>query len=200
MSAATRISIEYYDVDGNRCLSKDGYAKATSKYDDSGHQTQQVEFDLTGKSTVKIYDARGDQVEEAYFDEKGVLSPNSDGITRWTASYSDGSDPTNVTCFDHDGKPTAVEICLTEILPEGQAKEAGLSKGDVVASYDGKLISNYAEFLAWLRTSGDATRELVVLRGNLRLSFALKPGKLGALLKARIPRTPSVLRSDGLHR
>jgi hypothetical protein len=195
-----RTSIEYYDVDGKHCQSKDGYAKATSKYDDRGHLIQQVEFDLTGRSTVKTYNIRGDELEEAYLDEKGSPNANSDGFTRWTATYNGGDYPVKKTYFDHDGKLTATEVYLAEILPNGQAKEAGLIEGDVLVSYDGRAIKNDAELVSWLQTPGDKMRDLVILRGRLRLSFVMKPGKLGVLMKARVPRPPAELGDDRLDR
>jgi S1-C subfamily serine protease len=93
-----------------------------------------------------------------------------------------------------------VEVYLTEVLPGGQAKEAGLPEGDVLASYDGRSISNDAELVMWLNKPGDTTRNLVVLRGHLRLTFAMKPGKLGVLMKGRIPQPQSELGSNALQR
>jgi hypothetical protein len=188
--------IEYYDVDGKPCLSKDGYAKATARFNESGHRIQQVQCDLTGKCTVKTYDIRGDEIEEAYLDETGRPSANLNGITRWTASYSEGSDPADITYFDQDGKPTAVEIYLAEVLPGGQGKEAGLIDGDVLVSYDGRSIRNDAELTTWLKTPGDTPRELVVLRKRLRLTFEMKPGEMGVRMKARVAQPPSVFGSN----
>lgn len=195
-----QLSIEYYDVDGKCCLSKDGYAKATSKYDDRGRLIQKVQLDLTGKSTVKTYNVDGDEIEEAYLDEKGSPRANSDGITRWTASYSGGSYPADITYFDHDGKLAIVEIYLAEVLPDGQARDAGLMEGDVLVSYDGKAIKNDAELATWLQTPGDKTRELIVSRGRLPLSFAMKPGDIGVRMKARVPQPSSIFGSNALHR
>jgi hypothetical protein len=191
-----RISVAYYDVGGKPCLSNEGYAKATSKYDDSGHLIQQVEFDLTDKSAVKTYDSRGNEIEEAYLDEKGSPRANPDGLRRWTARYSDGSDPTGVTYFDQDGNPALVELYIAEVLPDGQAKEAGLMEGDVLVSYDGRSVQNDVDLMTWLQAPGHKTRELVVLRGGLRLSYEMKPGKMGVLTKARVPQRPTVLGSS----
>ena len=105
-----------------------------------------------------------------------------------------------MTYYDQDGKPVAVEIYLAQVLPDGQAKEAGLLDGDVLVSYDGKTVRNNAEITAWLQTSGDTLRELVVLRGQLRLTFKMKPGKMGVLMKARVAQPPSAFGSNALHR
>jgi len=66
-----RIAREFYGVDGQRCLTKVGYAKMTANYDDRGLRLEQVEFDLTGKSTVKKYGRGGEEIEEAYFGRNG---------------------------------------------------------------------------------------------------------------------------------
>src|SRR5260221_13382596 len=51
------IAREYYGADGQRCLTKGGYAKMRANYDDRGRRFEQAVLDLTGKSTV-IEDGR----------------------------------------------------------------------------------------------------------------------------------------------
>jgi hypothetical protein len=177
--------LEYYGVDGQCCLTKGGYAKLTAKYDDNGRQLEQVEFDVTGKSTVKKYDRGGKEIEEAYFDETGNPTTNKNGVGRWTAKYSEGANPSDMTYFDRDGKPIAVQVYVVEVLPGGQAKEVGLMEGDVLVSYDGKAVRNGPELTDWVRTQGDTLRELVVSRSGLRLTFKMKPGLMGVRTDAR---------------
>jgi hypothetical protein len=194
------IECEYYDVDGKPCLTKGGFAKIRASYDDRSRRLQQVEFDLTGKSTVKNYDLRGDEIEELYLDETGKPTANPNGITRWTEKYSEGGNPVDMTYFDQDGKPTAVEIYLGEVLPGGQANEAGLNAGDVLVSYDGKAVRNDAEFTAWVRTPGDTRRQLIVSRRGLPLTFEMKPGIIGVRTKARVPQATSGIGSNARDR
>jgi hypothetical protein len=193
-------AIEYYDVDGKRCLSKEGYAKATAKFDEGGHRVQTAESDLAGNSTVKQYDLRGNEIEETYLDEAGSPRADQNGFTRWTAKYSEEGNRTDVTYFDRDEKPTSVEIYLKEIMPGGQAKEAGLMEGDVLVSYDGRAIKNNTELISWLQAPGDSLRELVVLRGQLRLTFKMKPGNMGVLLQARVGQPSSGFGSNAIKR
>jgi hypothetical protein len=192
------IGIEY--VDGKRCLSKEGYAKATGKFDEGGHRIQVAGFDLAGNSTVKKYDLRGNEIEEAYLDETGGPRADQNGITRWTAKYSEDGNPADMTYFGQDEKPTAVEIYLKEVMLGGQAKEAGLMEGDVLVSYDGKAIRNDAQLTTWLQAPGDSLRELVVLRGRLRLTFEMKPGKMGILTQARVAQPPSDFGGNAINR
>jgi hypothetical protein len=194
------IRIEYYDVDGKPCLSKDGFTKANGKFDENGHVTQQVLFDLSGKSTLKNYDARGNEIEETYLDETGRPAVNQYGIARWTAKYSESNDAADQTYFDQAGKPTAVEVYLVEILPDGQAKKAGLAAGDVLISYDGKAVRNEAELITWIKRPGNGPRELLVLRGQLRLTFGMQPGRLGVRWQARAVASPSLILGNATNR
>jgi hypothetical protein len=100
------IALEYYGMDGKRCLTKGGYAKLTTNHDDNGRRLEQVEFDLEGNSTVKKYNQRGAQTEEAYFDKMGKPTTNKNGIARWTAKY-EGANPADMTYLDRDGQPIA---------------------------------------------------------------------------------------------
>src|SRR5260221_14606444 len=76
------IAREYYGADGQRCLTKDGYAKMTANYDDRGSQVEQAEFDLTDKPTIKKYSRGGEDDEAAYFDEKCNPTANENGDAR----------------------------------------------------------------------------------------------------------------------
>ena len=172
-------------MDGQRCLTKDGYAKLTAKYDDNGRRLEQVEFDVTGKSTVKKYDRGGREIEEAYFDEKHNPTTNKMVSRGGLRNFPKDANPADMTYFDRDGKPIAVQIYVVEVLPGGQAKEVGLMEGDVLVSYDGKAIRNDAEFTGLVRTPGNTPRELVVSRSGLRLTFKMKPGLMGVLTNAR---------------
>jgi hypothetical protein len=88
-----------------------------------------------------------------------------------------------------------VEIYVDEA---GQAKEAGLMKGDVLVSYDGKAVRTQEEIGAWVRTSGDTLRELVASRIGRRISFKMKPGLMGILMGTRV--APGTGSSNALDR
>src|SRR4029077_5807677 len=114
--------------------------------------------------------------------------------------YSEGANPPDKTYFDRDGKPIAVEIYVDKVLPEGQAKEAGLMEGDVLVSYDGKAVRNDAEIGAWANTPGDTPRELVVSRSGRRISFSMKPGLMGINMVARAAPAPVEIGSNAFDR
>lgn len=86
-------AVEWYGLDGQRCLTKDGYAKTTAGYDDTGHPFEQVEFDLAGRSTVKKLGQRGEEIEEAYFDETSKPVTNKNGVARWSAKHEGAKSP-----------------------------------------------------------------------------------------------------------
>jgi S1-C subfamily serine protease len=173
------------------CLNKGGYAKEKVSYDDVGRQLERVQFDLSGKSTVKKYRQDGGEIEEAYFDGTGNPIANKNGVARWTAKYSEDDHPPDKTYFDRDGKPIAVEIYVDEVLPDSQAKEAGLMKGDILVSYDGKAVRNDAQIPVWIKAPGDTPRELVVSRNDRQLSFKMKPGRMGISMEVRAVPTPA---------
>jgi C-terminal processing protease CtpA/Prc len=135
------------------------------------------------------------KIKEAYFEETGN-STAKNGVARWTAKYDEGNNLADITYFDRDGKPTAAEIYIIEVLPGTQAKEAGLIDGDVLVSYDGKAVRTQAEMAAWVRTPGDTLRELVVSRSGLRISFNMKPGLMGILMGTRAAPVPSGIGSS----
>ena len=157
-------------------------------------------FDLSGKSTVKSYDIRGNEIEESYLDETGRPSLNPNGIARWTAKYSESNDIIDKTYFDQVGKPAAVEVYLEEVKPSGEAQKAGLAAGDVLVSYDGKAIRNDAEFTTRVKAPGNSPRELVVLRRRLRLNFEVQPGLLGVQLRVRATASPSPISGNSTNR
>jgi hypothetical protein len=180
-----QIAGAYFDGRGQRVRDNEGFARFTAVYDESDHLVQKRLVDLGGKSSVKNYDIRGNEIEEDHLDETGRPSPNQNGIVRWTAQYSESNDLIDKTYFDQVGKPPAVEVYLEEVNPGGEAQKAGLAVGDVLISYDGRPVRNDAELVNWVKTPGNAPRELVILRGQLRLTFEMKPGLMGVQLQAR---------------
>jgi YD repeat-containing protein len=179
---------EYYGVDGKPCLTKDGYARITANYDDFGRQLKQVGFDLTGNSTVKNYDQRGQQIEEAYFNEAGNPATNKNGIARWIAKGSEGTNQADITYFGRDGTPIAVQIYVSEVLPDGQAKEKGVAEGDILVSYDGKPVRSLADLPTYTSTPGDTIRELIVSRDGRSIGFKVRSGKIGIATDVRAAR------------
>ena len=162
-----KIGLEYYGLDGKPCLTKNGYAKVAAKYNE-----------------------RGDEIEEAWFDESGnPLATN--GVAKWTKNYDENRHATVLTYYDADGKLTYAQIYIAAVVPGGQAEAAGLLVGDVLVSYDGKAVTEVSELIDWVRKPGDALRDLVVSRGGRRMSFEMKPGVMGVLPAVRAVPVPS---------
>jgi len=140
------------------------------------------------------YDERGEEIEEAYFDETGRPTTNKNGIARWTTNHSEGA-PADIEYFDRDRNSIAVQVYVSEVVPGGQAKEVGLVEGDVLVSYDGKPVRNVQDIPTWVNTPGETLRELIVSRNDRRISFKVKPGKIGIAMDTRA--APAVAKIDG---
>jgi len=70
---------------------------------------------------------------------------------------------------------------------EGNAKNAGMRRGDYLAEYDGKPIHTLDELRAAIDAAAKVQRKIpvVVYRGVKRLELELDPGKMGVGLSAR---------------
>lgn len=171
----------------------------TSTYDARSNEVEGAYCDEAGRPTpntdgvvgwTAAYDTRGNWIEEAYFDISGRPITNKRGFARWTAKY-EGANVVDLTYFDANGMPIAVQVYVSEVLPGGQAKESGLVEGDVLVSYDGKPVRNAADFETGVNTSIGTLRlrELIVSRNGRRISFKVKPGKIGIAYDTRAART-----------
>lgn len=74
-----------------------------------------------------------------------------------------------------------VQLVITRVEPDGEADRLGLQAGDIIASYDGK------DVVEWARRTGEGeapdapAREMKILRGNKELTVFVHSG-LGAEL------------------
>lgn len=75
--------------------------------------------------------------------------------------------------------PTSTGLLVTEVVPEGQAKSAGILPGDIIVSYAGKPTPEpEALHMAINEAEGDSVA-VEVDRGGEKKSFDLKKGKIG---------------------
>ena len=74
------IEATIYGVDGKPCLSNDGYAKFTAKYDD-----------------------RGNQIETAFYGVDGKPCLSNDGFAKMTAKYDDRGNCIRIFVYDTVG-------------------------------------------------------------------------------------------------
>ena len=110
------LETSYHGIDDKPCLIKDGYAKATAKYDELGHQIEWACFDTLDKPTIdqtvgnhmwrQAYDARGSIAETSYYGIDDKLCVTKSGYARVSAKYDDLGHQIEWACFDTLGKPT----------------------------------------------------------------------------------------------
>jgi len=75
-------------------------------------------------------------------------------------------------------------IIIDSILPEGEAKKAGLLKGDQIVKIDGSNIKFFDELTSSLKSKAGKKAELTILRNGKEISLSSaisKEGKLGFL-------------------
>ena len=83
-----------------------------------------------------------------------------------------------------------VKPIINEVLPDGAALAAGLKKDDLIISADGKEISDWMQWVDYVKNRPDTTISVVVDRQGARLTLAITPtsvqsgdkseGKIGA--------------------
>lgn len=194
-----------------------GAAKVTFDYDDYGNTIESAYFDEQGQPVRnqsgyarinRQFDERDNLVEKAYFDEQGKsVRPLSGGGAKVIDIYNEVNEVVRICQYDEEGqllKPGTTGNVLVfgetfvvklgktikEIIPDGQAAKLGdygLKPGDVVESYEGVPIQNGEQLIKLVSKPGEGSRELVVLRGDKRLTFHFAPGKIGIELTAEVP-------------
>jgi hypothetical protein len=102
--------------------------------------------------------------------------------------FDDHDTQTDAAYFDVDNKPVRTRVVLTLVKVGWQGEMRGLEVGDVLESYDGKPVVNWARFtrLRERERVGDPPRQLVVLRKGKRLRFTFRPGLLGTNMADRV--------------
>lgn len=77
-------------------------------------------------------------------------------------------------------KPPATGFLVTGTVPGSQASVAGVAAGDILVSYDGRRIETLDELRTAAQDAGGRDEvEIVVVRGNERVTLRLRPGKMG---------------------
>ena len=66
-------------------------------------------------------------------------------------------------------------VVVTELIPEGAAKEAGLMKDDQIIKYNNQIINNSSDLIAVLNKSNGEKSELEVIRDNKKIKISLIP-------------------------
>lgn len=68
-------------------------------------------------------------------------------------------------------------IQVIQLMPDSQAKLAGLQVGDVISKVDGKEFNNIAELNSFLSSSGDKELGFEITRGSQTINKNIKVGK-----------------------
>jgi YD repeat-containing protein len=192
-----RLLEESYFFDKDKpALTREGFHKATIRFDTQGKPVATAFFDREGKPTlsadgyhkrtVTYRDAEGAS-EETYFGVDGKPVLGRRGYARLKRIFGGPGLQTGLEAFDLEGKPVRLEVVIREIIPGSQADRLGILVGDVVISYGGQEIANEAQLIGLKRGErpGDALRNFVVRRKDKTHSFDVAPGMLGVKLDHR---------------
>jgi len=92
---------------------------------------------------------------------------------------------------------------LGTVVRGGAAEKAGLKEGDELLSFEGKPISDWAEWVALIRTHPDAVMPIEIMREDEKIALLITPsktadniGKIGAGLDARKTAIPDYLQAE----
>jgi hypothetical protein len=147
-----------FDAEGKLSQHKNGYAKATAKYDKRNNLIERVYFGVDGAPIVSKF---GYARFMATYDEQGVMR---------SFVYTDIN--------DQPVKPTG-RVVVNKVLENSQAQRLGVQVGDVITTYNQIPINAAAELITATGVPGDGPRTLVVGRAGQTLTFPVQPGKIG---------------------
>jgi predicted Ser/Thr protein kinase len=192
------IERSYFGADGKPCRHSDGNGGYVSHFDERGNEVQRTFVGLDGKPCLVIandysrwtakYDEYGRNTETALFDTEGKPCTHPDGHHRWVARFDERGHEVGRTYYDTAGRELKTIPYIATVEPGRKAVELGLKAGDVILSYAGKAMTQYADFttLRGAEPTDGAPKELVVRRGGEEVKVLIPPGMLGITLKNRL--------------
>lgn len=190
----------YFDAEGRRTRSSDGYAEARATYDAEGRQLTSAFYGPIGEPVLEI--SSGAHVKELIYDERGQITQlilfgtnrepvlGVDGYHRVVVHYDQDGGMTAREFFDPMGRALVWRPAVESFLPGSQAEKAGVHPGDLLLSYNGQELTSINRVGELVNAPGPETRELKVRRGNETLIFQLKSGVLGTMLRNKLVRLP----------
>jgi S1-C subfamily serine protease len=127
---------------------------------------------------------RGNEVERAHFGTEGEPILCKDGFARRVLRYDAHGVPVDRMHYDAAGQPMHTEVIIRSVQPNQQAHGLGFQPGDVLLTYEGREIVNFAQFNNTRRGErpGDKPRPLKIRRGDKEITVLVSPGKLGITL------------------
>jgi len=196
---SNEIERAFFGVDSKPTLiAPGGFAGLRQAFDVRGNLITRTYFGFDGRpipirdggyaKVTWTYDSRGYLTEESYFDADD--KPAHDDVCvviRYT--YSDQGLQTKVSYLDAQGRELPMELVVRSIVPGGQAARVGLTAGDHLLTYNGRIVSSSKQ-LADL-TGGTGFRALTVRRGTQIVTFDVWAGSLDMYLGlARVDAEP----------
>ena len=179
-----RVVLEaYYDPDGRPIVTKAGYHEYTARYDARGNQIEWAYFD-TKERPVIDRDSGVHRISKVY-DELGrvvqeaYFGPDGKTTRLSTARYDERGNRIEERYLDVDGSPLVYLIQIFEVFPNTEAMRVGLQPGDFVWSYGD-----------WAFRTGDESPD-VRLATDAFIAATRSPGN--GLRKLLVIRGPSLV-------
>jgi hypothetical protein len=187
-----RISGRYFGLDGKPCLHAEGNAAVIAEFNDSDQETKHEFLGLDNQLVfikeygyarwTAVYDSRGNNTDQQYFDAAGKPINGKDGWARMQTLFDEFNRPLDngKTIIDQTGKQLQTRVVVDEVIPGGAGSKLGLKAGDIALYYDGAPVLNVVSFIARRdqEKPTDAPRILRVRRGTQELEFSVTPGRL----------------------
>jgi hypothetical protein len=175
-------------------LHRDGYHRRTTGYNARGQDVETAYFGTDNKPILsaegfarvtKLYDEKGNRKEFSYFGVDGKPVRTPDGLVKLQWIRNAGGAEVAMAAFDEKDRPLSLRTQILQVKPGGVGERGGLKAGDVILTYDGKVVGDYVQFLRLAGTEHVAgtPQKLTVLRSGKTLSLTLPSGDLGLTLK-----------------
>jgi hypothetical protein len=134
-----RVVLEAYYDDWKPILTEAGYHKYTARYDARGNQIEWAYFDTKGGPVIDR-DSGVHRINKVYDESRRVVQevyfgPDGKPTHLLTARYDEGGNRIEERYLDVDGSPLVSLIQVLEVFPNTEAMRVGLQPGDFVWSY-----------------------------------------------------------------
>jgi YD repeat-containing protein len=180
-------------------MNREKLALMKAEFDERGNRVARAYFDDHGQPTEDWtreglkYDEQGNVVERVFQGADGKPLRTSLGYAGWTARYDGRGRCVGAAYFDQDRKPVPTRLVIVAVDPGTQAAQLRLQAGDAIESFEGKPAEGRWWFLSTrsAERTDEPPKEMVILRKGRRLTFSVKPGRLGVTLEDRALAAPA---------
>jgi tRNA A-37 threonylcarbamoyl transferase component Bud32 len=185
-----RIETRRFRADGHIFVYTSAVECSVIRFDDRGQEIERRFLTDDGKPMRNsegyagwrhLHDENGNIIECSFFDIEGRPCSAINGVARWTARLDPANSELVKTHFDLAGRPLQAAVKIVQVTAGGTAERIGVRVGDLVVTYGGRPVSTSAQFLELReREKPDAApNDLVVRRGDERVTLPLPPGTVG---------------------